>query len=218
MLVETAQAPFAKRRSQDAVDGRSMQGEACAKHEETIQAWLKEQEDRAGRLDSVRSLYETLVSQHRLHGQLSVCAAAASAAQVAADSTGRGAGSQAQVDWVDPRVYVSEVGRLDPGERLQPEPELFAHVVRPMATRSGSVVVAGCLQRGLSSNRRRAVVGAVRQLQDGGGLERGTVGCSETGLPPPTPNRWALCPTPAASACPRTRARRSGGSKMCVPV
>ena len=42
--------------------------------------------------------------------------------------------------------------------------------------------------------RRRAVFGAVRQLQDGGGLERGTVGYSESGYPP-TPNSWALCPT-----------------------
>ena len=104
-----------KRRSQEATDRRSLQGEACGKHEEAILAWLKEQEDGAGRPDSVRSLYEMLVLRARLHGQLSVGTAlragAASGAQVGADSTGRGApGNQAQVDWVEPRVYVSELG------------------------------------------------------------------------------------------------------------
>ena len=167
-----------KRRSQKATDRRSLQGEACGKHEEAILAWLKEQEDRAGRPDSVRSLYEMLVLRARLHGQLSVGTAlragAASGAQVAADSTGRGAAGQPGPGRLGGASCLRvRVGRLDPAERLQPEPELFAHGVRSMATRSGSIVVAGCPQRGISSDRRRAVVGAVRQLQDGGGLQRG---------------------------------------------
>ena len=177
-----------KRRSQGTMDGRSLQGEACAKHEEAIRAWLKEQEDRAGRPDSVRSLYETLGLRARLHGQLSVRTAlratAASGAQAASDSTGRGAARQPGSGRLGGASGLRvRIGRLDTAQRLQLEPELFAHVVRSMATRSGSVVVAGCPQRGLSSDRRRAVVGALRQLQDGGGLQRGTVGCSESGLP-----------------------------------
>ena len=138
-----------KRRSQDAIDGRSLQGEACAKHEEAILAWLKEQEDRAGRPDSVRSLYETLVCEHAYTGSYRSVQRYVQRRRPAPRlrpirRVEVRPGSQAQVDWVEPRVYVSELGGWTRLSAFNLSPELFAHVVRPMATRSGSVVVAGC--------------------------------------------------------------------------
>ena len=108
-----------KRRSQGTMDGRSLQGEACAKHEEAIRAWLKEQEDRAGRPDSVRSLYETLVCEHAYTGSYRSVQRYVQRRRPAPKlrpirRVEVRPGSQAQVDWVAPRVYVSELGGWTP--------------------------------------------------------------------------------------------------------
>lgn len=108
-----------KRRSPGTMDGRSLQGEACAKHEEAILSWLKEQEDRAGRPDSVRSLYETLVCEHAYTGsyrsvQRYVQRRRPPPRLRPIRRVEVRPGSQAQVDWVAPRVYVSELGGWTP--------------------------------------------------------------------------------------------------------
>ena len=55
-----------QRRAAGATDGRGRQPEACQPYEGVIQAWIAAQQQRLGRPDPVRSLYEVLIAEHGL--------------------------------------------------------------------------------------------------------------------------------------------------------
>ncbi len=63
-----------EREKKQSVDGRSLQPEACAPHEEVISRWMSGQENipPGKRPEPVKALYETLVSEHRYEGAYKV--------------------------------------------------------------------------------------------------------------------------------------------------
>jgi transposase len=104
------------RRRSGALDGRARQEEACAAHEGVIRAWMEGQEG-AKRPESVRCLYEELVSEHGYRGSYkAVVRYVRRRMQKPKLRPFRRVetvpGAQAQVDWVETRIHVEDLGGL----------------------------------------------------------------------------------------------------------
>jgi len=104
-----------QRRAEGATDGRARQPAACQPYEAVIQTWINAQQQRSGRPDPVRSLYEMLIAQHGFTGSYQTLR------RYVARRRPRPLihpirrvevmpGTQAQVDWVEPTVYVHQLG------------------------------------------------------------------------------------------------------------
>lgn len=110
-----------QRRAEGVVDGRTQQAEACDPFAGVIEAWISRQnwDGEAGRPESIRSLYETLVAEHGYVGSYKAVvrfvrrrAPAPKLRPVRRVETRPGA--QAQVDWGTRKVFVHELGGLTP--------------------------------------------------------------------------------------------------------
>lgn len=102
----------------DAEDGRKRQPEACARFGDVVGAWMEKQAERlksGGRPEAVKELYETLVVEHGYDGSYKAVLRYVRRRQ------GRpvrrphrrvemSMGSQAQVDWVQKKVWVESLG------------------------------------------------------------------------------------------------------------
>ena len=111
------------RRRDGAVDGRSLQVEACAPFESVIQAWIDRQPWGASsakdRPEPVKALYEQLVAEHGFSGSYkSVQRFVRRRAPVPAVRPVRRVetrpGTQAQVNWGTRKIYVHELGGIVP--------------------------------------------------------------------------------------------------------
>lgn len=109
------------RRRQGAVDGRSLQTEACSAFEDVINAWIARQpwdsENPRDRPESIKALFERLTREHGFVGSYKSVvrfvrrrAPAPRLRPVRRVETA--AGTQAQVDWGTRRVFVQELGGL----------------------------------------------------------------------------------------------------------
>ena len=106
-----------RRKRTGSVDGRSLQPESCAPHEEVVAAWLHQQEERQKekqRPSPVRELYEELVSERGYAGTYnSVVRYVNRRREKPAFQPCRRVetkpGAQAQVDWVKRPVYIDEL-------------------------------------------------------------------------------------------------------------
>lgn len=103
-----------RRRQEKAVDGRTRQGEACAVHAPVIDAWIARQEG-VPRSESVKMLYEELTLEHGFTGSYKSLlryvrrrAPRPPVRPIRRVETRPGA--QAQVDWVQTRLIVEELG------------------------------------------------------------------------------------------------------------
>ena len=103
-----------------AEDGRRRQPEACGELGEVISAWMEEQAARVeggGRPESVRGLYEQLVVEHGYDGSYKAVLRYVRRRQGQPRVRPHrrvevSMGSQAQVDWVQARVWVDSLGGL----------------------------------------------------------------------------------------------------------
>ena len=111
------------RRRQGAVDGRTQQPEACAPFENVIQAWIDRQPwdstDGRDRPESIKTLYEQLVSEHGYSGSYKAVqryvrrrAPAPKVRPVRRIETRPG--TQGQVDWGTRKIFVHELGGVTP--------------------------------------------------------------------------------------------------------
>jgi transposase len=96
-------------------DGRADKAEACDPHAELIAAWIGEQAD-ARRPESVKALYETLVSEHGYCGGYKavlryVRRRSATPAIRPSRRVETRPGAQAQVDWATTRLEIGTSGR-----------------------------------------------------------------------------------------------------------
>lgn len=106
------------RRREGAVDGRSLQTEVCAPLEPVILAWIDDQAwDGSERPESVRSLFDLLVSEHGFTGSYKSVlrfvrrrVPPPKVQPVRRVETRPGA--QAQVDWATRRVFVHDLGGI----------------------------------------------------------------------------------------------------------
>ena len=109
------------RRRQGAVDGRSLQEEACSPFADVIQAWIAEQPwestDGRDRPESIKALFERLSREEDFDGSYKSVvrfvrrrAPAPRLRPVRRVETA--AGTQVQVDWGTRRVFVQELGGL----------------------------------------------------------------------------------------------------------
>lgn len=104
-----------ERRAGGATDARARQPEACQAYAAVIEAWMDRQLPPPERPASIQSLYDTLVGEHGFTGTYQ-------SLRRYVRRRGRPPqirpirrvevmpGSQAQVDWVEPTVYVHELG------------------------------------------------------------------------------------------------------------
>jgi transposase len=128
-----------RRRSEGAEDGRKRQPEVCAPVAEVIGAWMAEQEERiegGGRPAPVVSLYEQLVVEHGFLGSYKSVLRYVRRRQGPprirpSRRVEMRAGAQAQVDWVQTRVWIEELGGVV---------KLWAFVMVLSACRMWSVV------------------------------------------------------------------------------
>jgi transposase len=101
-------------------DGRRRQPEACGEFDEEISAWMEEQATRVeggGRPEPVVGLYERLVIEHGYAGSYKAVLRYVRRRQVAPRMRPHRRvetqlGAQAQVDWVQARVWVESLGGL----------------------------------------------------------------------------------------------------------
>ena len=110
-----------KRRTAGIVDGRSSQAEACAAHDAVIKEWIARQdwEGKTGRPESIKSLYELLVTEYGYAGsykavQRYVRRRAPTPAVRPVRRVETRPGTQAQVDWGSRKVFVHEFGGITP--------------------------------------------------------------------------------------------------------
>lgn len=101
--------------SQDVVDGRTRQAEACAAYAEVIQAWIEAQAHPSGRPESIRSLYEWLVVEQGFTGTYKSLVRYVRRRQPPPKirphrRVETKPGSQAQLDWAVVELYVEELG------------------------------------------------------------------------------------------------------------
>lgn len=110
-----------QRRAEGAVDGRSLQAEACGPFAGVIEAWIARQDwdGESGRPESIQSLYEVLVAEHGYVGSYKAVVrfvrrrAPAPAVRPIRRIETR-PGTQAQVDWGTRKVFVHELGGVTP--------------------------------------------------------------------------------------------------------
>lgn len=105
------------RKRAGAVDGRAQQPEACAPYEPFILEWIRQQEERrpGTRPEPIRVLYETLQMEHGYTGSYKAVVryVRRRTAQPEIQPFRRvetRPGAQAQVDWLQKRVYVHSLG------------------------------------------------------------------------------------------------------------
>ena len=106
-----------ERKRQQPLDGRSLQPEACAPHEEVISRWMSGQENLppGKRPEPVKALYETLVSKHGYEGSYKAVVryVRRRTEQPPLRPFRRvetAPGAQAQVDWLETVVNVRDFG------------------------------------------------------------------------------------------------------------
>jgi transposase len=155
------------RRAAGATDGRAQQAEVCQAFAAVIAAWMADQPSPPGRPESIQSLFDTLVSQHGFTGSYQslrryVRRRWAPPPIHPIRRVEVMPGSQAQVDWVEPTVYVHELGGWTRLNGFNLTPELLAHVVAAVGPRPDPVVLAGGPQPRLHGRRRHPLDGALR--------------------------------------------------------
>ena len=109
------------RRSTGATDGRKGKAEACDEVAEVIEAWIERQpwDSESDRPESIKSLYETLMTEHGYSGSYKAVqryvrrrAPAPKVRPVRRVETRPG--TQAQVDWGTRKIFVHELGGVTP--------------------------------------------------------------------------------------------------------
>jgi len=104
------------RRQADPIDGRSLKPERCDPFDAVIAAWLERQQGEP-RPESIRSLYEELVLEHGYTGSYKavlryVRRRSAPPPVRPKRRVETRPGAQAQVDWLETRLHIEELGGL----------------------------------------------------------------------------------------------------------